>query len=66
MGGDVMNVGVVVSLVVVAVVLFKIATETKNTKSFRIAAKAVAEALISENEHKCDGNCGENCKCKDK
>ena len=61
-----MNVGVVVSLVVVAVVLLKIATETKNTKSFRIAAKAVAEALISENEHKCDGNCGENCKCKDK
>ena len=61
-----MNVGVVILLVVGAILLFEIATETKNTKSFRVAAKAVAEALISENEHKCDGNCGENCKCKDK
>ena len=66
MGGDVMNVGIVVLLVVGAILLFKVAAETKNTKSFRVAAKAVAEALISENEHKCDGNCGENCKCKDK
>ena len=66
MGGDVMNVGVVVLLVVAAILLFKVVAETKNTKSFRVAAKAVAEALISENEHKCDGNCGENCKCKDK
>ena len=61
-----MNVGLVVLLVVAAILLFKVAAETKNTKSFRVAAKAVAEALISENEHKCDGNCGENCKCKDK
>ena len=61
-----MNVGVVALLVVGAILLFKVATETKNTKSFRVAAKAVAEALTSENEHKCDGNCGENCKCKDK
>ena len=61
-----MSVGVVVTLIVVAIMLFKVAAEAKNTKSFRVAAKAVAEALISENEHKCDGNCGENCKCKDK
>ena len=72
MGGDVMSVGIVVLLVVGAILLFKVAAEAKNTKSFRVAAKAVAEALISENEHKCDdncgcdGNCGENCKCKDK
>ena len=50
MGGDVMNVGVVVALVVVAILLFKIA----------------AEITTSKKEHKCDGNCGENCKCKDK
>ena len=50
MGGDVMSVGVVVALVVVAIMLFKVATET----------------VTSRKEHKCDGNCGENCKCKDK
>ena len=61
-----MNTGVVVLLVVGAILLFKVAAETKNMKLFRVAAKAVAEALTSENEHKCDGNCGENCKCKDK
>ncbi len=61
-----MSTGLVVLLVVAAILLFKVAAETKNMKSFRVAAKAVAEALISENEHKCDGNCGENCKCKDK
>ena len=50
MGGDVMNVGIVVLLVVGAILLFKVATE----------------AVTSKEEHKCDGNCGENCKCKDK
>ena len=45
-----MNVGVVVALVVVAIMLFKVATEIMTTRE----------------EHKCDGNCGENCKCKDK
>ena len=43
-----MNVGVVVSLVVVAILLFKIAAE------------------ITTSKKECDGNCGENCKCKDK
>ena len=50
MGGDVMSVGVVVLLVVAAILLFKVA----------------AEVVTSKEEHKCDGNCGENCKCKDK
>ena len=51
-----MSVGVVVALVVVAIMLFKVATEI----------------VTSRKEHKCDGNCGcdgnceENCKCKDK
>ena len=51
-----MNVGVVVLLVVGAILLFKVA----------------AEVVTSKEEHKCDGNCGcdgnygENCKCKDK
>ena len=50
MGGYVMNVGIVVLLVVGAILLFKV----------------VAEVVTSKKEHKCDGNCGENCKCKDK
>ena len=45
-----MNAGIVVLLVVAAILLFKVA----------------AEAVTGKKEHKCDGNCGENCKCKDK
>ena len=50
MGGNVMSVGIVVLLVVAAILLFKVA----------------ADIVTSKEEHKCDGNCGENCKCKDK
>ena len=45
-----MSVGIVVLLVVAAILSFKVA----------------AEVVTSKEEHKCDGNCGENCKCKDK
>ena len=45
-----MSVGIVVLLVVGTILLFKVAVE----------------AVTSKEEHKCDGKCGENCKCKGK
>lgn len=31
-----------------------------------VLCKVAFDAVTSKKEHKCDGNCGENCKCKDK
>ena len=45
-----MNVALVVVLLVAAIFLFKIAAET----------------IASKKEHKCDCNCDDNCKCKNK
>ena len=45
-----MNVALVVVLLVAAIFLFKIA----------------AEIVTSKKEHKCDCNCDDNCKCKNK
>ena len=45
-----MSVALVVVLLVAAIFLFKIAVET----------------IINKKEHKCNCNCGDNCKCKNK
>lgn len=45
-----MSVALVVVLLVAAIFLFKV----------------TAEIIINKKEHKCNCNCGDNCKCKNK
>ena len=71
MGGDVMNVGVVV-LLVGAILLAKETAEVAAEVVAKLLSKVEDKLAASKNKHKCngncgcDGNCGENCKCKDK
>ena len=62
MGGDVMSVGLVVLLVVGVILLFKVAGEVAAMK----LSKITTNGKECYKNCDCDGNCGENCKCKDK